>query len=74
MLDNGGDVSYWYYKTNAGTWDRAQLTGGVSSLIENTYKENVDNKTYSIDYINSLIEGAENETGKVTTYSKAKID
>lgn len=74
LLDNGGDVSYWYYKTNAGTWDRAQLTGGVSSLIENTYKENIDNKTYSIDYINSLIEGAENETGKVTTYSKAKID
>ena len=75
LLDNGGDVSYWYFKTNAGEWARAQLTGGVSSLIENTYnKENVDNKTYSINYLNSLIEGKDGETGKLTTYSKAKID
>ena len=55
LLGNGGDVSYWYYKTNIGEWDRAQLTGGVSSLIEQSYKENVDNKTYSVNYINSLI-------------------
>ena len=74
LLDNGGDVSYWYFKTNAGEWARVQLTGGVSSLIENAYKTNVDNKTYSIDYLNSLIEGKDGETGKLTTYSKAKID
>lgn len=74
LLDNGGDVSYWYFKTNAGEWARAQLTGGVSSLIENAYKANVDNKTYSINYLNSLIEGKDGETGKLTTYSKAKID
>ena len=74
MLDNGGDISYWYFKTNAGEWARAQLTGGVSSLIENVYKANVDNKTYSINYLNSLIEGKDGETGKLTTYSKAKID
>lgn len=74
LLDNGRDVSYWYFKTNAGEWARAQLTGGVSSLIENAYKTNVDNKTYSINYLNSLIEGKDGETGKLTTYSKAKID
>lgn len=74
LLDNGGDVSYWYFKTNAGEWARAQLTGGVSSLIENAYETNVDNKTYSINYLNSLIEGKDGETGKLTTYSKAKID
>lgn len=74
LLDNGRDVSYWYFKTNAGEWARAQLTGGVSSLIENAYKANVDNKTYSINYLNSLIEGKDGETGKLTTYSKAKID
>lgn len=74
LLDNGGDVSYWYFKTNAGEWARAQLTGGVSSLIENAYKANVDNKTYSINYLNSLIEGKDGETGKLITYSKAKID
>ena len=74
LLDNGGDVSYWYFKTSAGEWARVQLTGGISSLIENAYKENVDNKTYSINYLNSLIEGKNGETGKLTTYSKAKID
>lgn len=75
LLNNGGDVSYWYFKTNAGEWARAQLTGGVSSLIENTYEANVDNKTYSINYLNSLIEGKDGEIGKkLTTYSKAKID
>lgn len=72
LLDNGGDVSYWYYKTNAGEWDRAQLTGGVSSLIEQSYKENVDNKTYSINYINSLIGGGETNTDK-TAYSKDQV-
>lgn len=71
LLDNGGDVSYWYYKTNAGEWDRAQLTGGVSSLIEQSYKENVDNKTYSINYINSLI-GGDGDTSK-TAYSKDQV-
>ena len=74
LLDGGGDVSYWYFKTAAGEWARTQLTGGVSSLIENTYKADVDNKTYSINYLNSLIEGKDGETGKLTTYSKAKID
>ena len=72
LLNNGGDVSYWYYKTNAGEWDRAQLTGGVSSLIEQSYKENVDNKTYSINYINSLIGGTEINTDK-TAYSKDQV-
>ena len=71
LLDNGGDVSYWYYKTNIGEWDRAQLTGGVSSLIEQSYKENVDNKTYSINYINSLI-GGDGDTSK-TAYSKDQV-
>lgn len=71
LLGNGGDVSYWYYKTNIGEWDRAQLTGGVSSLIEQSYKENVDNKTYSINYINSLI-GGDGDTSK-TAYSKDQV-
>ena len=62
-----GDTAYWYYYTN-NTWGRAQLTGGVSSLIEQSYKENVDNKTYSINYINSLI-GGDGDTSK-TAYSK----
>lgn len=71
LLGNGGDVSYWYYKTNIGEWDRAQLTGGISSLIEQSYKENVDNKTYSINYINSLI-GGDGDTSK-TAYSKDQV-
>ena len=71
LLGNSGDVSYWYYKTNTGEWDRAQLTGGVSSLIEQSYKENVDNKTYSINYINSLI-GGDGDTSK-TAYSKDQV-
>lgn len=71
LLDNGGDVAYWYYKTNAGNWDRVQLTGGVSSLIEQSYRENIDNKTYSINYINSLI-GGEGDTSR-TAYSKDQV-
>lgn len=74
LLNNGGNVSYWYFKTNAGEWARTQLTGGISNLIENAYKTNIDNKAYSVNYLNSLIEGKDGETGKLTTYSKAKID
>lgn len=74
LLNDGGEVAYWYFKTNTGEWSRVQLTGGVSSLIENNYKENVDNKTYSIDYINSLIVGKADESGKLITYSQAKIE
>ena len=71
LLNNGGDICYWYYKTNAGEWDRAQLTGGISSLIEQSYKENIDNKTYSINYINSLI-GGNGDTSK-TAFSKDQV-
>lgn len=72
-LIDGGDISYWYFKTEAGAWARAQLTGGVSGFIENAYAT-ADNKTYSVDYINSLIEGTTSQSGKMTTYSKEKID
>lgn len=73
LLNNGGDISYWYYKTNAGEWNRVQLTGGVSGLIEQSYRENVDNKTYSINYINSLIGNSEGDKNK-TAYSKDQVE
>lgn len=75
--DSGTETAYWYFKIDE-TWSCVQLTGGVANLIENTYNDKaggaVVNKTYSINYINTLIEGTDSETGKLTTYSKAKID
>lgn len=75
--DSSTETAYWYFKID-GTWSCVQLTGGVANLIENAYNDEVDgavvNKTYSINYINTLIEGTDSETGKLTTYSKTKID
>lgn len=68
-----GQVAYWVYRTVNGNWASSQLTGAVSSFIANDYASS-DTRAYSLDYINSLIEGAEGETGKLQTYSKAKID
>lgn len=55
------ETSYWYYYTEDGRWGRAQLTGGIMNLIETVYNPEtdgpVDNKTYSISYINKLIGG-----------------
>lgn len=55
------ETSYWYFYTEGGKWGRVQLTGGVMNLIETVYNPEtdgpVDNKTYSISYINSLIGG-----------------
>lgn len=75
--DSGTETAYWYFKINE-TWSCVQLTGGVANLIETAYNDEaggaVINKTYSINYINTLIEGTSSEKGKLTTYSKAKID
>lgn len=68
-----GQVAYWVYRTINGNWASSQLTGAVSSFIANDYASS-DTRAYSLDYINSLIEGTEEETGKLQTYSKAKID
>ena len=76
LKDNGGDISYWYYKTNAGAWDRAQLTGGVASLIVKKYTSNADNKAYSVNYVNSLI-GSESEVEEELNriaYSKKQVN
>lgn len=75
--DSGTETAYWYFKIDE-AWSCVQLTGGVANLIENEYNDEADgaviNKTYSINYINTLIEGTSSEKGKLTTYSKAKID
>lgn len=80
VTNDDAEIAYWFFKTeeNPDEWSKVQLTGGVGSLIEAEYNNEeygaVTNQAYSISYINSLIEGTENETGKLTTYSKAKID
>lgn len=75
--DSGAETAYWYFRINS-EWGSVQLTGGVASLIETEYNDEaggaVTNKTYSVNYINSLIEGTETETGEKKTYSQAKID
>lgn len=48
--------SYWYYYVN-GAWGRVLLTGGLSSLLLNSYDgTNSQLKTYSVKYINTLIQ------------------
>lgn len=59
VTDSSGDIAYWFYKTEAqvGTndWSYSQLTGAVSSFLTTSYmSEDVDNKAYSVGYINSL--------------------
>lgn len=50
-----GDTAYWYYYAN-NAWGRAQLTGGVASLLQDKYDtDNSTNKTYTANYINNLI-------------------
>lgn len=69
-------TSYWYYCLN-GVWGRALLTGGVASLIENSYVEAGDeNKIYSISYVNSLISYAVDGTKEKNykTYNAKKLD
>lgn len=72
---NGDSSTYWYYYAQDGKWSRALLTGGVGNLIETTYNNEsdgaVENKAYSVHYINSLIGDTGNENQ--TTFSKAKI-
>ena len=59
VKDSSGDIAYWFYKTEAqvGTndWSYSQLTGAVSSFLTTSYTDkDVDNKAYSVGYINSL--------------------
>lgn len=57
----GKETSYWYFFTEEEKWARVQLTSGVLSFIETEYNDEADgpveNKTYSISYINQLIGG-----------------
>ena len=78
-LEDGNQTSYWYYKLADGTWGRVQLTGGISGLIESTYNDESDgpetNKTYSINYINTLIGGDIASKNKdLVTYSAAQVE
>lgn len=78
-LEDGNQTAYWYYKLANGTWGRVQLTGGISGLIESVYNDEADgpetNKTYSINYINTLIGGdiASKDSSRVT-YSAEQIE
>lgn len=59
VTDSSGDIAYWFYKTETqvGTnnWSYSQLTGAVSSFLTTIYTtDDVDNKAYSVGYINSL--------------------
>lgn len=75
------EISYWYFYTKAGAWGRVQLTGGISNLIETEYNneqpDQVNNKVYSVHYVNTLIDGEYHEiAGDVdnrTAFSKAKV-
>lgn len=71
-------TDYWYYKVKT-DWRYATLTGGAANLIETKYNSEsagqVDNKAYSVHYINTLIGGQKTSDNKDTTaYSKEQMD
>ena len=77
IAGDSGNIAYWFYKTadQVGTenWSYSQLTGAVDSFIARSYVVS-DDKAYSATYVNSLIEGLDEESGELKTYSQAKID
>ena len=78
-LEDGNQTAYWYYKLANGTWGRVQLTGGISGLIESVYNDEANgsetNKTYSINYLNTLIGGEiESKNKNLVTYSATQIE
>lgn len=78
-LEDGNQTAYWYYKLANGTWGRVQLTGGISGLIESAYNDEANgpetNKTYSINYLNTLIGGEiESKNKNLVTYSATQIE
>ena len=78
-LEDSSSIAYWYYQMADGTWGRVQLTSGISGLIESVYNDEADgpetNKTYSINYINTLIGGDTASKNKnLTTYSATQIE
>lgn len=78
-LADNSSIAYWYYQMADGTWGRVQLTSGISGLIESVYDDEADgpetNKTYSINYINTLIGGDLSSKNKnLTTYSATQVE
>lgn len=78
-LADNSSIAYWYYQMADGTWGRVQLTSGISGLIESVYNDEAEgpetNKTYSINYINTLIGGDTASKNKnLTTYSATQIE
>lgn len=76
--EDSRETSYWYFYTEEGKWGRVQLTGGVMNLIETVYDPEtdgpVDNKTYSVSYINKLIGGVlDLDNLDKTAFSKDQI-
>lgn len=80
--EQGGttDISYWYFKALNGAWGALQLTGGIGSIINTKYNDEdagpVDDKTYSISYINTLINDTDDTITNpvIQTYSVQRIN
>ena len=69
------EVAYWYFKAEDGNWGRVQLTGGISDIIKDVYTESppespVSNKTYSVNYVNSIVGGADDLNPERTAFNK----
>ena len=70
--EGGDEISYWQYRTKEGTWDRVQLTGGISSVLVKEYSTD-DTKAYNTTYVNSLIGDTEDNKDK-SAYSKQAVE
>lgn len=72
--EDGLGLSYWYFKVD-GVWSRATLTGSQSGFLQNTYKDQDDNRAYTVTYVNNLIAEIIETTDKERkTYNAKKID
>lgn len=76
-FENPDEIAYWYYYVND-KWGCSQLTGGLSSILQNEYDSTNDtNTTYTVSYINSLIVNTDSvnlDEQKRKTYSVSKTD
>lgn len=77
--DSSEEESFWYvWSDSEQAWKPMPLTGGVGSLLQEEYTTDstkINDKTYTVAYINSLIgNGTVTVLKDRTAYSKTEID
>ena len=78
VLLDGSSVSYWYFQDMTQIWSRIQVSGAAGNIIENIYNNEAggpDNKAYSINYTNKLInDNLITDNKAIKTYSARLLE